>query len=39
VYREATALEVLVGYLYVSKSARLDEVMGALGWSTMQAVG
>ena len=32
VYRNATALEVLVGYLYVSKPQRLEEVMTSLGW-------
>ena len=31
-YREATALEVLCGYLYVTSPARLDEVMASLGW-------
>ena len=32
VYRDATALEVLVGYLYVSDAARLDQLMAAVGW-------
>ena len=32
VYRDATALEVLVGYLYVSDPARLEQLMAAVGW-------
>ena len=31
-YREATSLEVLVGYLYVSDRARLDDLMARIGW-------
>jgi ribonuclease III family protein len=31
-YREATALEVLVGYLYVCDRDRLDELMACVGW-------
>lgn len=32
VYRSATSLEVLIGYLYVTDAKRLDEVMGFVGW-------
>jgi ribonuclease-3 family protein len=32
VYRDATSLEVLVGYLYVSNPARLEELMRCVGW-------
>ena len=32
IYREATALEVLCGYLYVTSPARLDEIMALIGW-------
>ena len=34
VYRDATALEVLVGYLYVSEPARLEQLMTAVGWDS-----
>ena len=37
VYRDATALEVLVGYLYVSDAARLDQLMAAVGWDAPAA--
>ncbi len=32
VYRDATSLEVLVGFLYVSNAERLDELMTRIGW-------
>ena len=32
VYRDATSLEVLIGYLYVSDQARLDFLMERVGW-------
>ena len=32
VYRDATSLEVLIGYLYVSDQARLEFLMERVGW-------
>lgn len=37
VYRSATSLEVLIGYLYVTDMGRLDEVMGFVGWDRVAA--
>ena len=37
VYRDATAMEVLVGYLYVSDAARLNHLMAAVGWDAPPA--
>ena len=37
VYRDATSLEVLVGYLYVSDPPRLDELMRCVGWDDVGA--
>lgn len=35
VYRDATSLEVLVGYLYVTDGARLAELMEGIGWEAV----
>ena len=32
IYREATSLEVLLGFLYVTDAARLEELMAIVGW-------
>ena len=37
VYRDATALEVLVGYLYVSDATRLEQLMASVGWDAPHA--
>jgi ribonuclease-3 family protein len=34
VYSDATALEVLLGWLYVTDGARLDELMTVIGWDS-----
>jgi ribonuclease-3 family protein len=39
VYRDATSLEVLVGYLYVSNPARLEELMRCVGWDDVSRGG
>jgi ribonuclease-3 family protein len=37
VYRDATSLEVLVGYLYVSDPPRLEALMRVVGWDDVRA--
>eukprot|EP00897_Mesotaenium_endlicherianum_P008932 jgi/Mesen1/8067/ME000432S07355 len=37
VYASASALETLIGYLYLTDSARLDEVMGEMGFACNSA--